>query len=187
MVYLQARTHHGVCDPGRLGPLPAIWEQALGAGDVTRLDDLFARLIWAPDGDNTALDRYAHEYREIIGPPAPPPDGQAGQEPRASQPSASAGAGQETDCEREQSLGEALTQALSDQRDGQFEQLNEDIDLQELLKSATGAEPRGRTGRGTGRPSGRLPDRGVNRPPMADEVLMARQYARRLRQAREWA
>jgi hypothetical protein len=175
MVYLQARTHYGVCDPGRLGPLPAIWEQALGADDV-------ARLIWAPDGDNAVLDRYAHEYREIIGPPAPPPDGQA---PRASQPSTSTGAGQETACEREQSLGEALTQALSDQRDGQLEQLNEDIDLQELLKSAAGPEPRGRTGRGTGRPSGRLPDRGVNRPPMADEVLMARQYARRLHQARE--
>ena len=34
-------------------------------------------------------------------------------------------------------------------------------------------------------PTGRLPDRGVDRPPMADEVQMARQYARRLHQARE--
>ena len=34
-------------------------------------------------------------------------------------------------------------------------------------------------------PSGRLPDRGVNRPPVAEEVGWARQYARRMHQARE--
>jgi Mg-chelatase subunit ChlD len=40
-----------------------------------------------------------------------------------------------------------------------------------------------RGGRGTGRPSGRMPDRGVDRPPVADEIQQARRYANRLRQA----
>ena len=73
MVYLKARCHYGVCDPTKLGPLPGLWAQVLGSDDVARLDDLFARLIWAKDGDNDALDRYASEYRQIIGPPPPPP------------------------------------------------------------------------------------------------------------------
>ena len=85
MVYLKARCHYGVCDPTKLGPLPGLWAQVLGSDDVARLDDLFARLIWANDGDNDALDRYAREYRQIIGPPPPPPpssgqgDGAAGE------------------------------------------------------------------------------------------------------------
>ena len=37
--------------------------------------------------------------------------------------------------------------------------------------------------RGTGLPTGRLPDRGVDRPPYPDEVQHARRYATRLRQA----
>ena len=49
------------------------------------------------------------------------------------------GSSEELPASGAQSLGDALEQALSDQRDGQLEQLNEDIDLQELLKSATGA------------------------------------------------
>jgi Mg-chelatase subunit ChlD len=38
-------------------------------------------------------------------------------------------------------------------------------------------------GRGTGPPTGRLPDRGVDRPPYPDEVQHPRRYATRLRQA----
>jgi hypothetical protein len=193
MVYLQARTRYGVCDPGRLGPLPTVWEQALGAGDIARLNDLFARLVWAKDGDNDALDHFAREYREIIGPPPPPPRGDSGQASQGSPATqtaprdgaADAATGEGNAGEAGPSLGDALDQALSDQREGQLEQLSEDIDLQELLKTATTPAPAlGRAG-GTGRPTGRLPDRGVDRPPMADEVLMARQYARRMHQARE--
>jgi hypothetical protein len=71
MVYLKARCHYSVCDPARLGPLPGLWAQVLGSDDVATVDDLFARLIWAKDGDNDALDRYATECRQIIGPPPP--------------------------------------------------------------------------------------------------------------------
>jgi hypothetical protein len=220
MVYLQARTHYGVCDPARLGPLPALWARALGAHDVVRLDELFARLIWAPDGDNEALDRYAIEYRNIIGPPPPPnaagqgsddAEGSAGTSPggkRVRDGDARGrvrgdGTGQEADADAAsgtgdadstadgeqrvtpQSLGEALEQAMREQRNGELEQLNEDLDLQTLLKAATKPDPASSRGRGTGMPTGRLPDRGVDRPPMADEVLMARQYARRMHRARE--
>jgi len=73
LVYLKARCHYGVCDPARLGPLPQLWVQILGDHDLARLDDLFARLIWATDGDNDTLDHYATEYRQIIGPPPAPP------------------------------------------------------------------------------------------------------------------
>jgi Mg-chelatase subunit ChlD len=192
LVYLKARCHYGVCDPARLGPLPGLWTQVLGHDDLTRLDDLFARLIWAKDGDNAALDRYAIEYREIIGPPPPPPLGagqaedQTGEGPAngsAEGGGADGSAGEEQ--ASPQSLGEALEQAVREQREGELEQLNEDVDLQTLLKAATKPEPPGGWGRGTGMPTGRLPDRGVDRPPMADEVQMARQYARRLHEARE--
>ncbi|MGA2929877.1 MAG: hypothetical protein ABSG43_28605 [Solirubrobacteraceae bacterium] len=206
MVYLQARTHYGVCDPARLGPLPKLWNEALGAGDVARLDDLFARLTWAKDGDNDALDHFACEYRDIIGPPPPPPpdhrgqNGQDSEQPRdgamtgpgratsrreqANGSERAAGSEETTSDEASLSLSDALSQALSDQRKGQLEQLDEDIDLQELLKAAT-PDPARPPGRGTGRPTGRLPDRRVDRPPFADEVLMARQYTRRLHQARQ--
>jgi hypothetical protein len=84
------------------------------------------------------------------------------------------------------SLGDALEQALEQARDGQFEQLNEDVDLQQVLDAAGDRgerqASRGR-GRGTGIPTGRMPDRGVDRPPAPDEVQHARRYATRLRQA----
>ena len=73
----QRATHYGVCDPARLGPLPALWAQVLGADDVARLDDLFARLIWAKDGDNDALDRYAQRVPRDHR-PSPTPTANAG-------------------------------------------------------------------------------------------------------------
>jgi hypothetical protein len=192
MVYLKARCHYDVCDPTRLGPLAALWDQVVGSDDVGRLDDLFGRLIWAKDGDNDALDHYANEYREIIGPPPPPSPGGGQGEGEASEAGArgtggSADGKSTTDGAEPspQSLGEALEQAAREQREGQLEQLSEDVDLQTLLKAATGPEPPRHRGRGTGMPTGGLPDRGVDRPPMSDEVQMARQYARRMHQARE--
>jgi Mg-chelatase subunit ChlD len=54
-----------------------------------------------------------------------------------------------------------------------------------LADAAAGGERAGKLGRGsgTGLPTGRLPDRGVDRPPFPDEVAHARRYANRLRQA----
>jgi len=203
MVYLKARCHYGVCDPASLGSLPGLWAQALGAEDVARLDDLFARLVWADDGENDALDGYAREYRQVIGPP--PARGGGHSEGETGQGAAGPGEGhgsgtgtedgpgsgtQAANGEAEQpvtpqSLGEALQQAMREQRQGELEQLNEDLDLKTLLRAAATPEPPGHRGRGTGMPTGRLPDRGVDRPPMSDEVQMARQYARRMHQARE--
>ena len=84
------------------------------------------------------------------------------------------------------SLGEALEQALESAREGQLEQLDADLDLQQVLADATTDTGRSTSGpprRGTGLPTGRMPDRGVDRPPAADEIQHARRYANRLRQA----
>ena len=67
-----------------------------------------------------------------------------------------------------------------------FRSLDHDLDLQQTLAdAASGGTRAGRLGRGrgTGLPSGRMPDRGVDRPPYPDEVQHARRYANRLRQA----
>jgi len=190
-VYLQARTHYGIVDPAMLAALTAVWRQTLGDADLQALDDLYARLIWITDGELDTLDRTARAYREIIGAPDLPPAGEgddAGEpgearkgtgsaETEASDGDAAApGAG---------SLADALEHALSRACGGQLEQLNEDLDLEQLLDEAR--DPARRTphrrGSGTGLPSGRMPDRGVNRPPLPDEICQARRYATRLRQA----
>ena len=75
-VYLQARTHYGIVDPGVLAPLAAVWRQVLGDADLRALDDLYARLVWIADGELDALDDAARAYREIIGAPDPPPSGE---------------------------------------------------------------------------------------------------------------
>ena len=189
-VYLQARTHYGILAPAALDAVRTAWRHVLSEGDLAALDELYARVVWIDDGDLGALDRAAHEYRAIIGPADPPPaDGQpnghgqdmdngagaAGEDGSAGEGSPSAG-----------SLGEALQQALQWAAEGQLEQLDADVDLQQVLEHAAGrgdrAPTRGR-GRGTGRPTGRMPDRGVERPPAPDEIRHARRYATRLRQA----
>lgn len=68
MTYLHARTHYGVVDADTLAPLHGIWRQVLGPQDVKALDDLYAQLIWVPDGENEPLSRWAQRYRDIIGP-----------------------------------------------------------------------------------------------------------------------
>ena len=72
-VYLQARTHYGIVDPTVVDELRHVWRHVLGDRDLAALDELFATLIWIPDGELEALDRAAREYRAIIGPPDPPP------------------------------------------------------------------------------------------------------------------
>ena len=54
-----------------------------------------------------------------------------------------------------------------------------------LRDAATGGQGESKLGRGrgTGLPTGRMPDRGVDRPPYPDEVQHARRYANRLRRA----
>ena len=185
-VYLQARTHYGILDPTVLDGLRDVWRQVLGDRDLDALDELFAKLIWIADGELEALDRAAREYRAIIGPPDPPEDhektGGEGREDSGHPAGYPAGDGQPA----AGSLGEALEQALEQAREGQLEQLDADLDLQQVLADAAAHLERGsssRSGRGTGLPTGRMPDRGVDRPPAPDEIQHARRYATRLRQA----
>jgi Mg-chelatase subunit ChlD len=180
MTYLAARTHYGVVDPATLATLSAIWTGVLGASDVQALHDLYARLIWAPDGDCAAIDGFAEEYRAIIGPPDPPPpsnggeDGADGECARAGAPSSG----------EPGSLAEALKDAQQQARRAQLEQLNEEVSLQDVLDRAERAPEPTASGSGTGAPSGRMPDRGVNRPPHPDEMQAAARFANRLEQAR---
>ena len=189
-VYVQARTHYGIVDPAILTPFRAVWRAVLGVEDLAALDDLYARVVWIPGGELERLDEAAREYRRIVGEPDPPASHAGAGEPGGS----GEGGGQADSGEGDQaggraaagSLADALEQAIAAARAGQLEQLDEDVDLQQLLdNAATGGEPAGklRRGGGTGLPGGRLPDRGVDRPPYPDEVQHARRYATRLRQA----
>lgn len=168
-VYLRARTLYDAADPSALSWLEPIWTSVFGADDLTALDALFARLIWIGDGDLHTLDEAARRYREIVGPPdEEPADG--------AQSGAPVGG----------TLAEALEQAEAVARADQLVQLEHDVDLQALLDDvARGGEreaPQG-GGAGTGAPTGRMPDRGVDRPPFGDEVARARRYATRMRHA----
>jgi hypothetical protein len=180
-VYLQARTHFGIVDPTALDGLRHVWRQVLGEQDLDALDELFSKLIWIPDGELEALDRAARDYRAIIGAPDRPPSDDHGDARSGDRSTEVSG-----DQPPAGSLGEALEQALERAREGQLEQLDADLDLQQVLADAA-AEPgqgsRSRSGRGTGMPTGRMPDRGVDRPPAPDETQHSRRYATRLRQA----
>jgi hypothetical protein len=193
-VYLQARTLFGVLDPAVVAPLRTVWERVLGAEDLAALDDLYASVIWIPDGDLDRLDAAARAYREIVGEPELPPnadegagDGNgSGDNQGASGEGGGAGDGTQGGDGSPGSFADALEQAIAAARAGQREQLDADIDLQQVLRdAATGGDRRSRLGggRGTGLPTGRMPDRGVDRPPYPDERQHARRYANQLRRA----
>jgi hypothetical protein len=191
-VYLQARTHYGIVEPATLDPLRAMWRAVLGGQDLRALDDLYAKLIWIHDGELGRLDEAARAYRQIVGEPDPlPASGGAGEGGRSADSRAD-GDSRRSDGDDSNrgaavgSLADALEHAIATARAGQIEQLDEDIDLGQVLEHAAssgeGSSELGRGG-GTGLPTGRLPDRGVDRPPYPDEVQHARRYATRLRQA----
>jgi len=208
MTYLQARTHYGVVDPATLAGLHGIWTQVLGPSDVQALDDLYRRLIFVPSGDNDALSAVAIEYRDIIGPPdtgdgdgdgdgegtesadrptstgagADDSDGDGGQGGASADPD-----GPDRPAPSARSLSEALEDAQQQQNDDQLRQLDEDVSLREVLDRSAGQGPPASQGgvgaRGTGAPTGRMPKRGVDRPPMGDEIAQARRYSDRIRRA----
>lgn len=185
-VYLQARTHYGIVDPGVLGGLGALWEQVLGARDLLALDDLYARVVWIADGDIEALDQAARAYREIIGPPDPSSEGGGSGDQGGSGQGDSPDDGRQGAGPSAGSLSDELEKAIGRAREGQLAQLDEDIALNDVLEQAARSGQDGRAkrgGPGTGAPAGRMPDRGVDRPPYPDELQQARRYATRLRQA----
>ena len=193
-VYLSARTHYGIIEAQAIDPLQAIWRSVLGEQDLRALGDLYARVLWIPDGELERLDDAAREYRQIVGQPDPPPPGEGSQdgEPGGSGEGGGEGSPGEggsadsTGKPAAESLTDALEQAIASACSEQREQLDEDVDLQQVLAEAAargGRNGRLGKGRGTGLPTGRMPDRGVDRPPYPDEVQHARRYANRLRQA----
>jgi hypothetical protein len=201
MTYLHARTHYGVVKPVALAPLQPIWREVLGDDDTKALDDLYAQLVWVPDGESEPLSEWARRYRDIIGPPDPPPpecgDGEqgsaAGERSQGGDSREASGAdGVETADEDAGggrdvgSLKDALVRACEQGRVGQLQQLNQEPDLAATLEQAArrGQAVDRRKGAGTGAPTGRMPDRGVDRPPFPDEVQEANRLAQRLLRAR---
>jgi hypothetical protein len=191
-VYLHARTLYGIVDPAVLAGLRELWRATLGDEDLAALDDLYARALWIPDGDLDRLDDAAREYRRIVGEPDPPPSGEAsrdGEPAGSSEAEGEGGSAEGDDADSPEkptagSLADALERAIEGARDGQLEQLDQDVDLEQVLADAAGKSAQ-RLGKehGTGVPTGRMPARGVDRPPFPDEVQQARRYANRLRQA----
>jgi hypothetical protein len=192
MTYLHARTHYGVIDPAVLGPLRGIWQQVLGGADMRALDDLYADLIWVADGDSDALTSMARRYRDIIGPPDPTSGDDEDDSGRAQDGDSGGDPGDGTDQDAgggvsARSLADGL-QAAREQQARQVQQASEARD--EALRAAgqqtSTGDPQAAdatTGVGVGAPTGRMPDRGVDRPPAPDEVIQARRYADRLRKA----
>src|SRR4051794_23186105 len=170
MTYLHARTHYGVIKPAALAPLQAIWRDVLGADDTQALDDLYAQLIWVPDGENEPLSEWARRYRDIIGPPDPPQHARGGdeQESAAGQPGPDGDEGDGSDAEgagpakgdadggpNVGSLKDALARACERARADQLQQLNEEADLAATLEQAArrAQAPDSRKGAGTGAPT----------------------------------
>ena len=175
-----------------LESLRAVWEAVLGASDFNALDDLYAKVIWIPDGDIERLDAAAGAYREIVGEPEESVTHGAGDESSASGSADEVGqlggkSGAWADREPTTgSLADTIEQAIANARGTQLEQLDAEVDLQQVLREVAahgGDQAKLGRGCGTGIPTGRMPDRGVDRPPFPDEVQQARRYANRLRQA----
>jgi Mg-chelatase subunit ChlD len=185
MTYLRARTHYGVIDPAHLSALDELWGHVLGDDDVRALDDLYAQLIWVPDGDGDMLSHWAKGYRDIIGAPDPDHDqpAAAGQGRDRDAPATKDDAGSGHGGAGPGSLADALEQAIAQARNDQLEQLDNDVDLAQTVARATSAPTPATGARGTGAPGGRMPDRGVDRAPMGDEVQAAKRIAQRLQQA----
>ena len=191
-VYLQARTHYGArsTPPSSTACAPS-GGRSLGEDDLRALDALFARVIWIADGELEALDKAAREYRAIIGPPDPPPatgDGPGDAQPRRRRRQTAATSQRARTRSTAGSLADALEQALDagPRRASSSSSTRTSTCRQVLAQAADrGAQaPGARARRGDrARRSGRMPDRGVDRPPVADEVQQARRYATRLRQA----
>ena len=162
--------------------------------DLAALDELFARLIWIADGELERLDDAAREYRRIIGAPDPPPSaggdrrsaggsgdgGGAAIPAKATAPTPAAG-------RQRGSLADALEQAIAQRPRRPARAARRRTSTCSRCSRRGRRRRRGRAelgrGRGTGLPTGRMPDRGVDRPPYPDEVQHARRYATRLRQA----
>jgi len=182
LTYLHARAHYRVVDASALAALEPIWQQVLGRKDVDALDDLYAQVIWVPDGENEPLSEWARRYRDIIGPPDDEPRA-GGEQGDAAGSSAGSRANGRAEVG---SLREALERACDAAREGQLQQLDEHADLARTLDQAAERGSAAHLGRGTGTgaPTGRMPDRGVDRPPFPDEVHEAKRLAQRLLRAR---
>ena len=155
-----------------LESLRAVWEAVLGASDLEALDELYATVIWIPDGGIERLDAGARAYREIVGEPeASDGDGTGndssatGSADEAAQPSGSGGTPGEKGAVAG-SLADTMEQAIANARGTQVEQLDADVDLQRVLREARArGGDQAKLGRGRQRDTDGANARPRRRPP----------------------
>ena len=181
-VYLQARTHYGILDPAVLDGLRNVWRQVLGDRDLAALDELFARLIWIPDGELEALDRAAARVPRDHRPARPTPVRRPRRQRAAAitHPTGAAISPRRARWATRSSRHWSRRATASSSNSTRTSTCSR---CSPTRQPAARRGPSRRSGRGTGMPTGRMPDRGVDRPPAPDEVQQARRYATRLRQA----
>lgn len=173
MVYLQGRVPYGVLEERHLDALRPTWIKVLGADDHNQVCALIDRLIWVPDGDIEALASIAREYRDIIGPPDD--EDQTASSGGGRQDGGGSGASPDLGAaigELAEKVGEDL--ASSSEPDEICDQAKD--------TARNPAQPI-RVTHEHAPPSGRIQDRGVNRPPYADERQASRSYANALQRA----
>jgi Mg-chelatase subunit ChlD len=176
MMYLHGRVPSGVLHDTHLAAVRRLWIAALGQGDHDRVCELIDRVVWVPDGDIPALETISREYRDIIGPPdGDPSDSGAGA--ASGQPDdGHSGAGGD--------LTDAIEEACQHAAAALDAQIDSSDDLRDVTDHASSDPPDTRqVDHSKAPPSGRQQDRGVNRPPYADEQQAARNYANALRRA----
>ena len=177
MTYLHARTHYGVVDPAALAAAAA--DLARGARRPTT-STRSTTSTPGSSGSPTARTRRCRSGRGATATSSARPTRRRRRTPAATarRPARRPGDAGPTRrrgrrparrrlAARTRSSARASTRAR-----GQLEQLDEDVDLRRRSSRRAGAARRrdAATGAGTGAPTGRMPDRGVDRPPFPDEV-----------------
>ena len=187
--------------PPRSRAARRIWEHVLGAADAKALDDLYAQLIWVPDGENDPLNEWAQALPRHHRParPARKRRSGGGRPRRPARRRRAAGAMPATrddgDASRRRTRrprrsrlaqGSARAGAASRPAPTSSNSSTRTSTSPPRSSRRPAEDPRSATakGSGTGAPSGRMPDRGVDRPPFPDEVHEARELAARLLAAR---
>ena len=192
-VYLQARTHYGVVDPSVLVALRG--DVAPGArrrATCARSTTCSRALIWIADGELDALDDAAralpgdHRRARPAAPVKPTgaarPAGRAGRRPGETGGRRRGGELQPVSADRwpTRSSTRSTTRAPASSSSSTRTSTSADCSSEARDRGRHDGRP---ARAGTGLPGGRMPDRGVDRPPFPDEIQQARRYATRLRQA----
>ena len=167
--------------PPRSPSLQAIWRTVLGADDMRALDDLYARVIWVPDGENDrARPRRRASTARSSARPTRRRHARRRRRPTAQPRARRAATG------RRLPTADVAADALEQLERGSRDRpaaARRGLDLRHARAAPARRPAARRAAPARARRAGRMPDRGVDRPPSPDEIQQARRYATRLRRA----